>query len=65
MLRLLQTPAERKCHKNLIEDQNNTQNILSKLEIILKFLLFQSLLSRFLGILFKCIKELSTPIIGC
>ena len=65
MLRLLQTPVERKCHENLIGDQSNTQNILIKLEIILKFLIFQSLLSRFLGILFKCIKELSTPIIGC
>ena len=64
MLRLLQTPVEKKCHKNLTEDQDNTQNILSKLEIIQKFLIFQGELSRFLGILFKCIKELSAPIIG-
>ena len=65
MLHLLQTTVARKYHKNLMEDQDNTQNILRKLEIVLKFLIFQSLLSRFLGILFKCIKELSTPKIGC
>ena len=65
MLRLLETPVAKKCHKNLMEDQDNTQKILSKSKIILKFLIFQSLLSRFLGILFKCIKELSTPKTGC
>ena len=65
MLHLLQTPVARKCHKNLMEDQVNTQNILRKLEIVLKFLIFQSYLSRFLGILFKCIKELLRPKIGC
>ena len=63
MLRLLETPVARKCHKNLMEDQDNTQKILSKSKIILKFL--KSLLSRFWGILFKCIKELSTPKTGC
>ena len=47
MLRLLQTPEARKCHKNFIEDQNNTHNILSNLEIVLKVSIFYSLLSIF------------------
>ena len=47
MLRLLQTPEARKCHKNFIEDQNNTDNILSNLEIVLKVSIFYSLLSIF------------------
>ena len=42
MLHLLQTPVARKCHKNLMKDQDNTQNILRKLEIVLNFLIFQS-----------------------
>ena len=47
MLRLLQTPKSRKCHKNFMEDQNDTHNILSNLEIVLKVLIFYSLLSIF------------------
>ena len=47
MLRLLQMPEARKCHKNFMEDQNNTHNILSNLESVRKVLIFYSLLSIF------------------
>ena len=44
MLRLLQTPVARKCHKNLMEDQDDTHNILS--HETLKVMILYSLLSR-------------------